>query len=131
MRFLRITAPLTTGFGYFVPRLAAAALLAATITSASAEGVGPLVIAKQGHFFIGGKYVDTPSGLVMAGHAYVEYQIPCGQKMGTVGRTCSWASEVTEAPDVAQRVASVFLDLPIAAAESVFRSPWTCGHAAS
>ena len=66
----------TTGFGNLLPRLAAAVLLAATITSASAEGVGPLVIAKQGYFFVGGKYVDTPNGPVMAAHAYVGYQIP-------------------------------------------------------
>ena len=37
---------------------------------------GPLVIAKQGYFFVGGKYVDTPQGQVLAGQAYVEYQIP-------------------------------------------------------
>jgi len=41
-----------------------------------AEEVGPLEIAKQGYFFVGGKYVDTASGSVFAGQAYVEYQIP-------------------------------------------------------
>jgi len=43
------------------------------------EGVGPLTIAKQGYFFVGGKYVDTPSGPVFAGQAYVEYQIPANR----------------------------------------------------
>ena len=77
MRFVRTVEPFMSGFRYVAPRLTAAVLFgAATITSASAEGVGPLVIGKQGHFFIGGKYVDTPNGPVMAGHAYVEYQIP-------------------------------------------------------
>jgi pimeloyl-ACP methyl ester carboxylesterase len=38
--------------------------------------VGPLAIAKQGYFFVGGKYVDTREGPVFAGQAYVEYQIP-------------------------------------------------------
>jgi pimeloyl-ACP methyl ester carboxylesterase len=38
--------------------------------------VGPLAIAKQGYFFVGGKYFDTPNGKVIAGHAYVEYLIP-------------------------------------------------------
>ncbi len=38
---------------------------------------GPLVIAKQGHFYVGGQYHKTKDGTqVMAGQAYVEYQIP-------------------------------------------------------
>src|SRR5882757_7332813 len=45
-------------------------------TSARAEGVGSITIAKQGHFFVGGKYYDTPQGQVFAGQAYVEFQIP-------------------------------------------------------
>jgi hypothetical protein len=46
----------TIGLGNPLAHLAVSAFLtAAAITSASAEGVGPLVIAKQGHFFIGGK----------------------------------------------------------------------------
>jgi pimeloyl-ACP methyl ester carboxylesterase len=44
--------------------------------AASAQEVGPLAIAKQGYFFVGGKYVDTAGGSVLAGQAYVEYQIP-------------------------------------------------------
>ena len=56
--------------------LAAAFLLAASAIAASAEGVGPISIAKQGHFFVGGKYVDSKDGPVMAGQSYVEYFIP-------------------------------------------------------
>jgi hypothetical protein len=56
--------------------VAAIATAAALIGSVSAEDMGPLVIAKQGYFFVGGKYFDTPNGKVMAGHAYVEYLIP-------------------------------------------------------
>src|SRR5450756_152428 len=41
-----------------------------------ADGVGPLSIAKTGHFFVGGKYVDTNDGPVLAGQAYAEYYIP-------------------------------------------------------
>jgi pimeloyl-ACP methyl ester carboxylesterase len=52
----------------------ATAAFAALIGPVNAEGA--LVIAKQGYFFVGGKYFDTPNGKVMAGHAYVEYQIP-------------------------------------------------------
>lgn len=36
----------------------------------------PLEIEKQGYFFVGGKYEDTPDGKFMTGHMYVEYQIP-------------------------------------------------------
>ena len=43
---------------------------------ALADGVGPLSIAKRGHFFVGGKYVDSKDGPVLAGQAYVEYYIP-------------------------------------------------------
>jgi len=56
--------------------ITAAMMLAMFSTFAKAEGVGPIVIAKQGHFFVGGKYYDTPQGQVFAGQAYVEFQIP-------------------------------------------------------
>src|SRR5215213_2291374 len=60
-----------------IATLAAAAILTGCISiAAQAEGVGPLTIAKQGYFFVGGKYMDSPSGQVMAGHAYVDFQIP-------------------------------------------------------
>jgi pimeloyl-ACP methyl ester carboxylesterase len=36
----------------------------------------PLVIAKQGYFFVGGKYYDTQNGRLMSGQMYVEFQIP-------------------------------------------------------
>jgi hypothetical protein len=48
----------------------------AMLTPARGDGVGPLSIAKTGHFFVGGKYVDTKDGLVLAGQAFVEYYIP-------------------------------------------------------
>src|SRR5581483_7868900 len=54
---------------------AVAASLSCTAVFA-AEGVGPITIAKQGYFFVGGKYYDTPQGQVFAGQAYVEFQIP-------------------------------------------------------
>ena len=61
-------------------RLAAAFLLLACagtpFTSARANDVGPLSIAKTGHFFVGGQYADTKDGRVLAGQAYVEYYIP-------------------------------------------------------
>jgi pimeloyl-ACP methyl ester carboxylesterase len=45
-------------------------------SAAHADGVGPITIAKQGHFFVGGKYVDSKEGKVLAGQTYVEYFIP-------------------------------------------------------
>jgi len=56
--------------------IAAAAILAASTGLAQADGVGPISIARQGHFFVGGKYYDTSQGQVFAGQAYVEFQIP-------------------------------------------------------
>jgi pimeloyl-ACP methyl ester carboxylesterase len=43
---------------------------------AAAEGVGPLSIAKQGHFYVGGKYVGAGKDRIWAGQAYVEFQLP-------------------------------------------------------
>jgi pimeloyl-ACP methyl ester carboxylesterase len=63
-------------------RLAVVAVLVALGAAvAGAQGtvpqsVGPYTIAKQGYFFVGGHYVDQPGGQLMAGQAYVEYQIP-------------------------------------------------------
>src|SRR5215471_21384536 len=59
-----------------LPTAVAVVAVVALLGSASAQEVGPLAIAKQGYFFVGGKYFDTPNGNVMAGHAYVEYLIP-------------------------------------------------------
>jgi hypothetical protein len=63
-----------------VSRVAAAFLLIACAgvmrTPASADDVGPLSIAKTGHFFVGGRYVDTRDGPVFAGQAYTEYYVP-------------------------------------------------------
>ena len=37
---------------------------------------GDLTIARQGYFFVGGKYVGAGEDRVLAGHAYIEFQIP-------------------------------------------------------
>jgi pimeloyl-ACP methyl ester carboxylesterase len=60
-------------------RFAAAVLFIAAASTAHADGIGPLTIAKQGHFFVGGKYVDSKEGQVLAGQSYVEYFIPANQ----------------------------------------------------
>jgi pimeloyl-ACP methyl ester carboxylesterase len=36
----------------------------------------PLVIARQGNFYVGGKYVESNGDLPMVGQAFVEYQVP-------------------------------------------------------
>ena len=50
----------------FLP-FAALMALAAVSTTAQAQSPQPLTIAKQGYFFVGGKYHDTPTGKIMAG----------------------------------------------------------------
>jgi pimeloyl-ACP methyl ester carboxylesterase len=59
--------------------LLAAFLLVALGSVAYADGVGPITIAKQGHFFVGGKYVENKEGKVLAGQTYVEYFIPAAR----------------------------------------------------
>jgi pimeloyl-ACP methyl ester carboxylesterase len=36
----------------------------------------PLSIAKQGYFFVGGRYVDADNGRIMSGQMYVEFHVP-------------------------------------------------------
>jgi pimeloyl-ACP methyl ester carboxylesterase len=43
---------------------------------ASAQGKPPLVIAKEGYFYIGGHYDDAHEAHHVVGQMYVEYQIP-------------------------------------------------------
>src|SRR5258708_3834452 len=68
------------GFLERISHLATAFLIlacgGAMLTPTRADGIGPLSIAKTGHFFVGGKYVDTKEGAVLAGQAYTEYYIP-------------------------------------------------------
>jgi hypothetical protein len=57
-----------------VCRLAASLLmLAATVTAQDPQA---LLIARQGYFFVGGKYFDATDGRLMSGQMYVEFQIP-------------------------------------------------------
>ena len=39
----------------------------------------PLAIADQGCFFVGGNYVESPTGRISGGQMYVQYQIPARQ----------------------------------------------------
>jgi hypothetical protein len=64
--------------------LSAVAAAVSPIGSASAQEAGPLSTAKQGYFFVGGKYLDTSNGKVMAGHAYAEYLIPQNARVALV-----------------------------------------------
>jgi pimeloyl-ACP methyl ester carboxylesterase len=94
--------------------LAAAAILTGCAgIAARAEGVGPLTIAKQGYFFVGGKYMDSPSGQVMAGHAYVDFQIPQELKhpypIVMIHGCCSAGSSWNGTPDGRDGWAQYFL----------------------
>jgi len=66
-----------------VLRAAATALIGAGASLMSFAAVraqsGPLVIAKQGYFFVGGTIDDKREGSPTVGHMYVEFQVP--QKM--------------------------------------------------
>jgi pimeloyl-ACP methyl ester carboxylesterase len=98
---------------------AIAAVIATTFIATSAvgderaEGVGPLTIAKQGYFFVGGKYVDEKNGQVMAGHAYVDYQIPQDLKhpypIVMIHGCCSAGSSWNGTPDGRDGWAQYFL----------------------
>ena len=57
-------------------RTCAAALIASLALAGSALAQEPLAIAKQGYFFVGGKYSAVGDKQVMSGQIYVEYQIP-------------------------------------------------------
>ncbi len=54
----------------------AAALVLAFAVVSPARAEEPLAIAKQGYFFVGGKYSTVGDKQVMNGQIYVEYQIP-------------------------------------------------------
>lgn len=41
---------------------------------------GPLSIADQGYFYVGGKYTKTKDGQISAGQMFVQYQIPASRK---------------------------------------------------
>ena len=46
------------------------------LVGAAAAQVPPLVIAKQGYFFVGGTYLEAQDGRFMSGQMYVEFQVP-------------------------------------------------------
>ena len=56
--------------------LIAALLSGASIKSASAQMKGPLVLEKNGSFYVGGKMTEIEGRAAMTGHMYVEYMIP-------------------------------------------------------
>ncbi len=63
-----------------VALLAGPSVHAAAAQSRTANPAGPLVIAKQGYFFVGGQYTTTKDGQIMAGQMFVQYQIPQQRK---------------------------------------------------
>jgi pimeloyl-ACP methyl ester carboxylesterase len=52
------------------------AVLVLLVATATAQTSQPLIITKQGYFFVGGKYFDAQDGRLMSGQMYVEFQIP-------------------------------------------------------
>jgi len=54
-------------------------LLASTAAVAQSRNPEPLVIARQGYLFAGGKYSPSEKGQVLNGQLYAEFQIPAKQ----------------------------------------------------
>jgi pimeloyl-ACP methyl ester carboxylesterase len=52
------------------------ALLAVLVANSSPAADGPVTIARQGNFYIGGRYVEVNGDRPMVGQAYVQFQIP-------------------------------------------------------
>jgi pimeloyl-ACP methyl ester carboxylesterase len=59
-----------------VAALGVVGAVAAFVAPARAAGDAPLVIARQGYFFVGGRIDRSIEGSPMVGQMYVEYQIP-------------------------------------------------------
>ena len=80
-----------------------AVLVAVVAAAAGAQSVGPYTIAKEGHFFVGGRYVGQPPNQLMAGQAYVEYQIPLHRThhfpIVMIEGCCSSGAVFTATPD--------------------------------
>ena len=58
----------------------AGAALGAQTPARAAKPLGPVTIAKQGYFFVAGKYGDTKSDQTMTGQMFVQFQIPQQRK---------------------------------------------------
>lgn len=58
----------------------AGAAQTASAAPAAVQKTPPLALATQGNFFIGGNYMQTKDGQIMAGQMYVQYQIPAHKK---------------------------------------------------
>ena len=59
-----------------ITKLVTVTILAALACSPALSAEKPIGIAKQGYFFVGGKYSKVGEKQVMNGQIYVEYQIP-------------------------------------------------------
>jgi pimeloyl-ACP methyl ester carboxylesterase len=59
-----------------ISKFATVTILAAFAGSPALAAAKPISIAKQGYFFVGGKYGEVGDKQVMNGQIYVEYQIP-------------------------------------------------------
>jgi pimeloyl-ACP methyl ester carboxylesterase len=56
-----------------------AAILAACGSTIARAADEPLAIARQGNFYVGGKYVEKNGDMPMVGQAYVQFQVPARQ----------------------------------------------------
>jgi pimeloyl-ACP methyl ester carboxylesterase len=56
--------------------IAALLMISCSLCTPAGAADEPLVIAKQGNFYVGGKYVESNGDVPMVGQAFVEFQIP-------------------------------------------------------
>jgi pimeloyl-ACP methyl ester carboxylesterase len=59
-----------------IDKLVAALLLCLCLDATVTRAADPLAIAKQGNFYIGGKYVESNADRPMVGQAFVEFEVP-------------------------------------------------------
>lgn len=96
------------------------------------QSEGPLVIASQGNFFVGGENVATDAGTIFADAMYVQYQIPAEQTQPYpivfIHGGASSGSYFWSAPDGREGWATQFLRMGYAVyvvdRPTLGRSPW-------
>ena len=67
-----------TRFAQIAAAIAVVASAACSYPPAGASG-NRLVLASQGHFFVGGEYTKTKDGQIRAGQMYVQFQVPANR----------------------------------------------------
>jgi pimeloyl-ACP methyl ester carboxylesterase len=65
---------------FIVCTLAAVIVAGCAGTGGQSGAGGPVTIAEQGYFHVGGRYTKTKDGQIMTGQMFVQYQVPAERK---------------------------------------------------